>query len=67
MGRDAVNSSTTRLLDALCVRGTPAEAGRDLRQRFAGIADRVSLSVPYRIAPDDAGRTRGRLSSRVTS
>ena len=38
------------LLDALCVRGTPAEAGRALRQRFAGIADRVSLSVPYRIA-----------------
>ena len=25
-------------------------AGR-LRQRYAGIADRVSLSVPYRIAP----------------
>jgi probable F420-dependent oxidoreductase len=39
------------LLDALCVRGTPAEAGRILRQRYAGIADRVSLSVPYRIAP----------------
>ena len=39
------------LLDALCVRGTPAEAGRGLRQRYAGIADRVSLSVPYRIAP----------------
>jgi probable F420-dependent oxidoreductase len=38
------------LLDALCVRGTPVEAGRALRQRFAGIADRVSLSVPYRIA-----------------
>jgi probable F420-dependent oxidoreductase len=39
------------LLDALCVRGTPVEAGRALRQRYAGIADRVSLSVPYRIAP----------------
>jgi len=39
------------LLDALCARGTPAEAGRALRQRYAGIADRVSLSVPYRIAP----------------
>ena len=39
------------LLDALCVRGTPAEAGRILRERYAGIADRVSLSVPYRIAP----------------
>ena len=39
------------LLDALCVRGTPEEAGRILRQRYAGIADRVSLSVPYRIAP----------------
>jgi len=39
------------LLDVLCVRGTPAEAGRILRQRFAGIADRVSLSIPYGIAP----------------
>ncbi|MEO5840009.1 MAG: TIGR03617 family F420-dependent LLM class oxidoreductase [Acidimicrobiales bacterium] len=39
------------LLDTLCIRGTPAEAGRALRQRYAGIADRVSLSVPYRIAP----------------
>jgi probable F420-dependent oxidoreductase len=40
------------LLDTLCVRGTPAEAGRALRQRYRGIADRVSLSVPYRIAPE---------------
>jgi probable F420-dependent oxidoreductase len=40
------------LLDELCVRGTPAEAGRELRRRYAGIADRVSLSVPYRMAPD---------------
>lgn len=39
------------LLDTLCVRGTPEQAGRELRQRYAGIADRVSLSVPYRIAP----------------
>lgn len=40
-----------RLLDELCVRGTPAEAGRTLRRRYEGIADRVSLSVPYRLAP----------------
>jgi probable F420-dependent oxidoreductase len=40
------------LLDTLCVRGTPAEAGRALRRRYTGIADRVSLSVPYRIAPE---------------
>jgi probable F420-dependent oxidoreductase len=39
------------LLDAVCVRGTPTEAAQILRQRYAGIADRVSLSVPYRIEP----------------
>ena len=39
------------VLDTLCIRGTPTEAGRALRQRFGGIADRVSLSVPYHIAP----------------
>jgi probable F420-dependent oxidoreductase len=39
------------LLDELCVRGTPAEAGRTLWERYKGIADRVSLSVPYRLAP----------------
>jgi hypothetical protein len=39
------------LLDAVCVRGSPAEAARVLRQRYDGIADRVSLSVPYSIAP----------------
>ena len=28
-----------------------AEAGRAMRRRYAGIADRVSLSVPYRMSP----------------
>jgi probable F420-dependent oxidoreductase len=37
------------LLDELCVRGTPAVAGRELRRRYEGIADRVSLSVPYHL------------------
>ena len=47
------------LLDTLCVRGTPAEAGRLLRHRYAGIADRVSLSVPYRIAPETLAQLVG--------
>jgi probable F420-dependent oxidoreductase len=35
------------LLGTLCVRGTPAEVAAQIRSRFAGIADRVALSVPY--------------------
>jgi probable F420-dependent oxidoreductase len=37
------------LLDELCVRGTPDVAGPILRRRYEGLADRVSLSVPYHL------------------
>jgi probable F420-dependent oxidoreductase len=35
------------LLEEVCVVGTPAEAARQLRSRYAGLADRVALSLPY--------------------
>ncbi len=39
------------LLEEVCVTGTPSEVARQLRNRYAGIADRVALSLPYRPAP----------------
>jgi probable F420-dependent oxidoreductase len=40
------------LLDAVCVRGTPAEVASTLRSRYAGVADRVAFSVPYGVRPE---------------
>ncbi|MEZ5182126.1 MAG: TIGR03617 family F420-dependent LLM class oxidoreductase [Acidimicrobiales bacterium] len=41
------------LLDAVVVRGDPAEVARRLRDRFEGVTDRVALSTPGGIADDD--------------
>ena len=41
------------LLDAVVLRGDPAAVARRLRQRFAGVADRVALSTPGGIADGD--------------
>ena len=35
------------MLDTLTVRGGPSEVADQLRLRFAGVADRVALSMPY--------------------
>ena len=34
------------LLRTVCLLGTPAEAAAELRRRYAGVADRVALSMP---------------------
>ena len=39
------------LLDAITLRGTPADVGAQLRARYDGVADRVGLTVPYQAAP----------------
>jgi len=41
------------LLDAVVLRGDPAEVARRLRDRFEGVTDRVALSTPGGIADDD--------------
>jgi len=41
------------LLDAVAVRGDPAEVGQRLRDRFGAFAHRVALSTPGGIADDD--------------
>lgn len=41
------------LLDAVVVRGDPAQVAQRLRQRFGGFADRVALSTPGGIADED--------------
>lgn len=35
------------VVDAIAVRGTPAEVGRELRRRFGGRVDRVGVYTPY--------------------
>jgi probable F420-dependent oxidoreductase len=40
------------LLEALSVRGTPAEVAVELRRRYDGIADRVGFYLPYGHDPD---------------
>jgi probable F420-dependent oxidoreductase len=39
-------------LDVLTVRGTPAEAGAELRRRYRGVADRVALTLPAPPGPE---------------
>ena len=41
------------LLDAVVLRGDPAEVGARLTQRYAGFADRVAMSTPGGIDDDD--------------
>lgn len=40
-------------LEQLTVRGSPAEAGAELRRRYAALADRVALTLPTRPDPED--------------
>ena len=40
------------LLDAVTIRGTPAEVADGLRARYEGVADRVALTVPHAAPPD---------------
>jgi hypothetical protein len=40
------------LLDAIAVSGSPAEAGRRLRARNAGLADRTGLGLYNEAGPD---------------
>jgi probable F420-dependent oxidoreductase len=39
------------LLDRISVRGTPAEVGAGLRDRFGSVADRLGFYLPYGTAP----------------
>jgi hypothetical protein len=40
------------LLDAIAVCGTPAQVGRKLRERCAGLVDRVGLGLYNEAGPD---------------
>jgi probable F420-dependent oxidoreductase len=40
------------MVDALAVCGEPATIGKRVRERFDGLADRVSFSMPYEISPE---------------
>ncbi|HEX7094525.1 MAG TPA: TIGR03617 family F420-dependent LLM class oxidoreductase [Acidimicrobiales bacterium] len=40
------------MLRTICVCGTPAEVARQLRERYAGVADRVAFSLPYGVRRD---------------
>ena len=40
------------VLDAIAVRGTPAEAAAELRRRFAGRVDRIGVYTPYTLHDD---------------
>ncbi len=39
------------LIEAVALRGTPAQVGRQLLDRYDGIAERVALTVPYPAEP----------------
>lgn len=43
---------TDEMVDALALAGTPEEVGPRLAARYAGIADRVSLSLPGTVRPE---------------
>ncbi len=43
------------LLEAITLRGTPAQVGRQLMDRYDGIAERVALTVPYPAEPSLLG------------
>jgi probable F420-dependent oxidoreductase len=45
---------TDEMLEAICVDGSPDEVGRELHARYAGVADRVGVYLPFR--PDAAAR-----------
>jgi hypothetical protein len=45
---------TDEMLDEIAISGTYGNIGRKLRERYAGLLDRVSLYQPYEVAISDA-------------
>ena len=45
------------MLDAVAVTGTYETIGKKLRERYAGLLDRVSLYQPYELQVDDSRYT----------
>jgi len=43
------------LIEAITLRGTPADVGRQIHERYDGLADRVALTFPYAPPPDLLG------------
>jgi len=41
---------TDELLEAVCPVGSPAEVAAELHSRYAGLAERIALSIPYRMS-----------------
>ena len=49
------------IVDAIAVRGRPAEVARKLRERGAGFADRVAIATPYLADPELLAEVAGEL------
>ncbi len=49
------------IVDAIAVRGRPAEVARKLRERGAGFADRVAIAAPYLADPELLAEVAGEL------
>lgn len=47
---------TDEMVDVLTVHGTPERVGAEIRRRYAGIADRVALSLPGTIGVESLAR-----------
>jgi probable F420-dependent oxidoreductase len=47
---------TDEMLDTIAVSGTYESIGRKLRERYAGLLDRISLYQPYEISGDESQR-----------
>ncbi len=45
---------TDEMLDAIAVSGTYEDIGKKLRERYAGLLDRVSLYQPYEVSLDES-------------
>ncbi len=56
---------TDEMVDVLTLHGTPERVGAEIRRRYAGIADRVALSLPG--AVDAASLTRLLAAARPTT
>ena len=58
---------TDEMLDTIAVSGTYESIGTKLRERYAGLLDRIALYQPYETLVDDSRLThvRGRIASQV--
>ena len=45
---------TDEMLDAIAVSGTYESIGRKLRERYAGLLDRIALYQPYKTTVEDS-------------